>query len=206
MTDRQFNEDKLVIATHNVGKMQEIKALFAGFNFTILSAKDLGLPEPEETETSFVGNAVLKARAAALVSGTTALADDSGLSVVALNGAPGVYSARWAGPDRDFNIAINAVKEALSKTQSDDMRAEFVCALALVWSDGHAVSVEGRAQGTVTFPARGTLGFGYDPIFQPYGHNISFGEMDPNAKHAISHRADAFTKLLSRCFISRNDK
>lgn len=206
MTDRQFNEDKLVIATHNVGKMREIEALFAGFNFTILSAKDLGLPEPEETETSFIGNAVLKARAAALVSGTTALADDSGLSVVALNGAPGVYSARWAGPDRDFNIAINAVKEALSKTQSDDMRAEFVCALALVWSDGHAVSVEGRAQGTVTFPARGTLGFGYDPIFQPYGHNISFGEMDPNAKHAISHRADAFTKLLSRCFTSRNDK
>ena len=206
MTDRQFNEDKLVIATHNVGKMQEIKALFAGFNFTILSAKDLGLPEPEETETSFIGNAVLKARAAALVSGTAALADDSGLSVVALNGAPGVYSARWAGPDRDFNIAINAVKEALSKTQNDDMRAEFVCALALVWPDGHAVSVEGRAQGTVTFPARGTLGFGYDPIFQPYGHNISFGEMDPNAKHAISHRADAFTKLLSRCFTSRNDK
>ncbi len=205
MTDRQFNENKLVIATHNFGKMQEIRMLFADFNFTILSATELGLPEPDETEDSFVGNAVLKARAAALASGMAALADDSGLSVVALNGAPGVYSARWAGPNRDFNIAMAAVKEAILKSQSEDMRAEFICALALVWPDGHAVSVEGKIKGTLTFPARGTLGFGYDPIFQPYGHNSSFGEMDPNAKHAISHRADAFAKLLSRCFIPNND-
>ena len=205
MTDRQFNENKLVIATHNVGKMQEIGMLFANFDFTILSATELGLPEPDETEDSFVGNAVLKARAAALASGMAALADDSGLSVVALNGAPGVYSARWAGPNRDFNIAMAAVKEAILKSKSDDMRAEFICALALVWPDGHAVSVEGKIKGTLTFPARGTLGFGYDPIFQPYGYNISFGEMDPNAKHAISHRADAFAKLLSRCFIPNND-
>ena len=205
MTDRQFNEDKLVIATHNAGKMREIRVLFAGFDFTIISATDLGLSEPDETENSFIGNAVLKARTAALASGTAALADDSGLSVVALNGAPGVYSARWAGLNRDFNVAMTAVKEALSKAQSDDMRAEFICALALVWPDGHAVSVEGKVQGILTFPARGTLGFGYDPIFQPYGHNISFGEMDPNAKHAISHRADAFAKLLSRCFITNND-
>ena len=206
MTDRQFNENKLVIATHNVGKMQEIGMLFANFDFTILSATELGLPEPEETEDSFVGNAVLKARAAALASGMAALADDSGLSVVALNGAPGVYSARWSGPNRDFNVAMAAVEEALLKSQSDDMRAEFICALALVWPDGHAVSVEGKIRGVLTFPARGNLGFGYDPIFQPNGHNVSFGEMEPKAKHAISHRADAFAKLQSRCFIPKNDE
>ena len=205
MTDRQFTEDKLVIATHNVGKMREISALFANFNFTILSATGLGLAEPNETENSFIGNAVLKAKAAALASGSASLADDSGLSVAALNGAPGVYSARWAGPNRDFNIAMKAVEEAFLKTQSDDTRAEFICALALVWPDGHAVCVEGKIQGTLKFPARGTRGFGYDPIFQPCGHNISFGEMDPDAKHAISHRADAFAKLISRCFISSNN-
>ena len=206
MKDRQFNEDKLVIATHNAGKMREIKMLFASFDFTILSATDLGLPEPDETENSFIGNAVLKARSAATASGMPALADDSGLSVVALNGAPGVHSARWAGPNRDFNVAIKAVKEALLKAQSDDMQAAFICALALVWPDGHAVSVEGKIHGILTFPARGTQGFGYDPIFQPCGHDVSFGEMNPIAKHAISHRADAFAKLISRCFISNNDK
>ena len=206
MKDRQFNENKLVVATHNVGKMREISALFADFDFKIISAIELGLAEPEETENSFIGNAVLKARAAALASGMAAMADDSGLSVVALNGAPGVYSARWAGPDRDFNIAMAAVEQALLKSKSNDKRAEFICALALVWPDGHAVSVEGKIQGILTFPARGILGFGYDPIFQPNGHNISFGEMDPNAKHAISHRADAFTKLKSRCFILNNDE
>ena len=205
MTDRLFTEDKLVIATHNDGKMREIEALFAGFDFTILSAKGLGLIEPDETEHSFIGNAVLKARAAALASNTAALADDSGLSVAALDGAPGVYSARWAGPSRNFNVAMKAVEEALLKIQSNDMRAEFICALALVWPDGHAVCVEGKIQGILKFPARGILGFGYDPIFQPYGHKISFGEMDPEAKHAISHRADAFAKLISRCFIPKNN-
>ena len=205
MTDRLFTEDKLVIATHNDGKMREIEALFAGFDFTILSAKGLGLIEPDETEHSFIGNAVLKARAAALASNTAALADDSGLSVAALDGAPGVYSARWAGPSRNFNVAMKAVEEALLKIQSNDMRAEFICALALVWPDGNAVCVEGKIQGILKFPARGILGFGYDPIFQPYGHKISFGEMDPEAKHAISHRADAFAKLISRCFIPKNN-
>ena len=205
MTDRQFTEDKLVIATHNIGKMREIEGLFTGFDFTILSATQLGLAEPEETENSFIGNAVLKARATALSSGMAALGDDSGLSVAALDGAPGVYSARWAGPNRDFDIAIKAVREALLKTQSDDMGAEFICALALVWPDGHAVAVEGKIHGKLNFPARGTRGFGYDPIFQPDGHNISFGEMEPDAKHAISHRAKAFAQLISRCFILTND-
>ena len=185
--------------------MIEIKVLFAYFNFTILSATGLGLAEPDETENSFIGNAVLKAKAAALASGTASLADDSGLSVAALNGAPGVYSARWAGPNRDFNIAMTAVREALLKTQSDDTRAEFICALALVWPDGQAVSVEGKTQGVLKFPPRGTRGFGYDPIFQPHGHKISFGEMAPDIKHAISQRADAFAKLISRCFIPNKD-
>lgn len=200
MVDRQFTENALVIATHNAGKMREIKSLFASLDFTILSAIDLGLAEPDETETSFVGNAVLKAQAAAFSSGKAALADDSGLSVAALDGAPGVYSARWAGPNRDFNMAMADVEQALVKTGSDDRRAEFVCALALVWPDGHIVSVEGRIQGILTFPPRGTKGFGYDPIFQPNGHDISFGEMEPGTKHQISHRADAFAKIMKLCF------
>ena len=204
MTDRQFAEDKLVIATHNAGKMKEIGLLFSGFNFAILSANDLDLPEPDETEDSFIGNAVLKARAATIASGYAALADDSGLAVAGLGGAPGVFSARWAGPNRDFNIAMSAVEQALKKANSDDMRAEFICALALVWPDGHAVTVEGKIQGVVTFPARGKKGFGYDPIFQPDGHSSSFGEMEPDAKHAISHRANAFSKLIKRCFSNIN--
>jgi XTP/dITP diphosphohydrolase len=200
MTDRQFTEDTLVIATHNAGKMREIGALFAGFNIHILSAADLGLAEPDETETSFTGNAILKAREAAMASGKPALADDSGLAVTALNGAPGIYSARWAGPDRNFNVAMGAVETALAKTGIKDHSAEFVCALAIVWPDGDVVCVEGRVKGQLLFPARGTKGFGYDPIFQPDGHKISFGEMNPDIKHAISHRANAFAQLLSRCF------
>jgi len=200
MADRQFTEDTLVIATHNAGKMREIGALFAGFDIHILSAADLGLAEPDETETSFTGNAILKAREAAMASGKPALADDSGLAVTALEGAPGIYSARWAGPDRDFSLAMKAVETALAKTNCADHSAEFICALAIVWPDGDVVCVEGRIKGQITFPARGTMGFGYDPIFQPDGHKISFGEMNPDAKHAISHRATAFAQLLSRCF------
>ena len=206
MTDRQFTENTLVIATHNAGKMQEICALFASFDIYILSAADLGLAEPDETETSFTGNAILKARKAAMASGKPALADDSGLSVTALDGAPGIYSARWAGPNRDFNLAIDAVETALAKTGSTDHSAEFICALAIVWPDGDVVCVEGSVKGQLMFPARGTMGFGYDPIFQPNGHKTSFGEMNPNAKHAISHRADAFAQLLSRCFVKANDQ
>ena len=200
MADRQFTEDTLVIATHNAGKMREIGALFAGFDIHILSAADLGLAEPDETETSFTGNAILKARAAAMASGKPALADDSGLAVTALEGAPGIYSARWAGLDRDFSLAMKAVETALAKTGCADHSAEFICALAIVWPDGDVVCVEGRIKGQITFPARGTKGFGYDPIFQPDGHKISFGEMSPDAKHAISHRADAFAQLIERCF------
>jgi XTP/dITP diphosphohydrolase len=200
MTNRQFTEDTLVIATHNAGKLREIGMLLAGFNIHILSAADLGLAEPDETETSFTGNAILKAREAALASGKPALADDSGLAVAALDGAPGIYSARWAGPNRDFNLAMDAVETELAKTGSMDHSAEFICALAIVWPDGGVVCVEGKVRGQLMFPARGTMGFGYDPIFQPDGHKISFGEMNPDIKHAISHRADAFTQLLASCF------
>ena len=200
MTDRLFTEDTLVIATHNAGKMREIKALFSGFGINILSASELGLDEPDETDTSFIGNALLKARAAAMSAGQPALADDSGLCVTALDGAPGIYSARWAGPKRDFSLAMTAVETALAKTGNGDSGAEFVCALALVWPDGYEVCVEGRVKGQITFPPRGKHGFGYDPIFQPDGYQMSFGEMDPDAKHAISHRADAFAQLLARCF------
>ena len=206
MTDRQFSEDTLVIASHNTGKIQEIKALFTDYGFKLLSAADLALPEPDETENSFIGNAILKAQAAALASGKAALADDSGLSVRALDGAPGIYSARWAGPNRNFTIAIEAVEAALAKSNNHNKAAEFICALALVWPDGHKVSVEGKIQGKLVFPPRGNRGFGYDPIFQPDGYTISFGQMEPNAKHNISHRADAFAKLLKRCFGSADDQ
>ena len=204
MTNRQFTEDTLVIATHNAGKMREIGSLFAGFDINILSAADLGLAEPDENETSFTGNAILKAREAAMASGKPALADDSGLAVAALDGAPGIYSARWAGPNRDFNLAMSIVETELAKTGSIDYSAEFICALAIVWPDGGVVCVEGRVKGQLMFPARGTMGFGYDPIFQPDGHKVSFGELKPDTKHAISHRADAFAQLLARCFGKAN--
>ena len=206
MTNRQFTGDTLVIATHNAGKMREISALCSGFDVDILSATDLGLAEPDETETSFTGNAILKALEAAMASGKPALADDSGLAVAALDGAPGIFSARWAGPNRNFNLAMDAVETELAKTGSMDHSAKFICALAIVWPDGDVVCVEGRVKGQLIFPARGTMGFGYDPIFQPDGHTISFGEMNPDAKHAISHRADAFAQLLARCFGKADDQ
>ena len=200
ITSRTFNDDVLVIATHNAGKLSEISTLFKGHPFHIVSAGDLGLAEPAETETSFTGNALLKARAAATASGTAALADDSGLCVEALDGAPGIYSARRAGPDKDFGLAMAAVENALRATGETNRSARFICALALVWPDGYEVVVEGQVSGQLVFPPRGNLGFGYDPIFQPDGSDISFGQMDPAAKHAMSHRADAFRQLISRCF------
>jgi len=185
---------KLVVATHNSGKARELAEILEN-RFELITAGDLGLPEPEETEASFVGNALLKARAAADASATPALADDSGLSVAALDGAPGVYSARWAGPGRDFYEAMRKVEQRLDETDSGDRSAWFTCALALAWPSGAAVVVEGRIDGALTFPPRGERGFGYDPIFIPEGSSLTFGEMDPAAKDAISHRARAFAKL-----------
>jgi XTP/dITP diphosphohydrolase len=184
---------RLVIATHNPGKARELAELVGGF--PAVSAGELGLPEPEETETTFAGNALLKARAAAEASGLIALADDSGLSVAALDGQPGIYSARWAGPGKDFAVAIRKVEERLEEVGSDDLAAWFTCALAVAWPGGAAVVVEGRVDGTLSFPPRGDKGFGYDPIFVAQGQSQTFGELDPAAKEALSHRTRAFEKL-----------
>lgn len=185
---------KLVVATHNPGKAVELAAILDN-RFELVAAGVLGLPEPDETETTFVGNALLKARAAAEASGFVALADDSGLSVTALDGAPGIFSARWAGPGKDFTEAMGKVEERLEEAGADDFSAWFTSALAVAWPGGPAVVVEGRVDGTLTFPPRGTKGFGYDPIFIPEGGALTFGEMEPAAKDAISHRTRAFEKL-----------
>ncbi|HEX4179358.1 MAG TPA: RdgB/HAM1 family non-canonical purine NTP pyrophosphatase [Caulobacteraceae bacterium] len=189
----------LVAATHNPGKAVELAALLDG-RFEIVAAGSLGLPEPDETETTFCGNALLKARAAADASGLIALADDSGLSVRALGGAPGIYSARWAGPGRDFAAAMAKVEERLEASETDDRAAWFTSALAVAWPDGPAVVVEGRIDGTLVFPPRGTLGFGYDPIFLPEGCDRTFGEMASSTKDGMSHRARAFEKLKAALF------
>jgi len=189
----------LVAATHNPGKAKELIALLDG-RFEILSAGSLNIPEPEETETTFVGNALLKARHAADLSGRIAIADDSGLSVTALDGAPGIFSARWAGPSKDFAEAMAKVEERLIETGSDDRSAWFTSALAVAWPDGPSVVVEGIVRGDLTFPGRGARGFGYDPIFVPAGYDQTFGEMDPAQKDALSHRAVAFAKLKAALF------
>lgn len=196
-TPRRFTGDTLVIASHNAGKVREIADLLGPYAATFTSAGALGLPEPEETGDTFIANAVLKARAAALA-GHVALADDSGLAVTALNGAPGIYSARWAGPEKDFAIAMRKVEDGLAG--QEDRTAEFVCALALAWPDGHVEVVEGRCPGTLVWPPRGGKGFGYDPVFVPDGYTQTFAEMEPAAKHGMSHRAEAFRQLVERCF------
>ncbi len=191
---------RLVVATHNPGKARELAAILEN-RFELVTAGELGLPEPEETETTFVGNALLKARAAARGSGLIALADDSGLSVRALGGAPGVLSARWAGPGKDFGVAMDRVETELKAAGGADARAFFTCALAVAWPDeGPALVVEGRLDGRLVFPRRGDRGFGYDPIFVPEGGRETFGEMDPEAKDAMSHRALAFAKLKAALF------
>ena len=198
MTHRPFQGGQLVVASHNAGKVREIKDLLAPYSAEVISAGDLGLPEPEETGTTFTANAELKARAAAIAANAVALADDSGLAVTALNGAPGIYSARWAGPDKDFDLAMTKIESELG--DATDRSAKFICALALAWPDGHCETFEGTVSGSLVFPPRGESGFGYDPIFVPDGHSITFAEMDPDKKHSISHRADAFAKLVDACF------
>lgn len=185
---------RLVVATHNPGKAREIHALLDG-HYVVVTASELNLPEPAETETTFVGNAMLKARHAAQASGEVCLADDSGLSVAALDGAPGIYSARWGGPDKDFGIAMRKIEDRLEDLGASDRSAFFTSALAVAWPDGPCVVVEGRIDGRLTFPPRGERGFGYDPIFVPDGRDQTFGEMDPIEKDSMSHRAIAFRKL-----------
>jgi len=195
---RRFAGGKLVVASHNAGKASEIRELLAPYPAEIISAADLNLPEPEETGLTFIANAELKARAAATVSGLVALADDSGMSVDALNGAPGIYSARWAGPTKDFAFAMKRVETELGN--NPNRRAQFNCALTLAWPDGHVESFEGTLHGHLVFPPRGTKGFGYDPIFIPEGESRTFGEISGDEKHAISHRALAFRQLVAACF------
>jgi XTP/dITP diphosphohydrolase len=185
---------RLVVATHNPGKVRELAEILEN-RFELVTAGALGLAEPDETETTFVGNALLKASAAAEASGLVALADDSGLSVTALEGAPGIYSARWAGPGRDFVLAMKKVEDRLEEARAQDFSAWFTSALAVAWPGGPAVVVEGHVHGILTFPPRGDRGFGYDPIFVPEGETLTFGEMEPLTKDGMSHRARAFAKL-----------
>jgi XTP/dITP diphosphohydrolase len=198
VTHRRLSGDRLVIATHNPGKLREIGELMQPFGVAVVGAGALGLPEPEETGTTFEANAELKALAAATRANLPALADDSGVVVPALGGAPGIYSARWAGPGKDFMAAMRRVEEGLRGKA--DRRASFVAALTLGWPDGHVETFRGEVHGTLVWPPRGTRGFGYDPMFLPRGEDETFGEMDPERKHAMSHRADAFRKLVALCF------
>ncbi len=203
---RKFDADMLVIASHNQGKVREIVECLAPFGIALAPAAGLGLGEPEETGATFRDNARIKAMAAAEHTRLPALADDSGLAVAALDGAPGVLSARWAGSERDFGAAMDRVEKALAgKT---DRRASFICAVALCWPGGadgtgvntHCEIFEGRVDGHLVWPPRGDRGFGYDPMFLPGGHDVTFGEMEPAQKHAISHRADALRRLVAACF------
>jgi XTP/dITP diphosphohydrolase len=194
---RRLAGGPLAIATHNPGKLVEIAALLAPFGLATVGAARLGVPEPEETGTSFEANAALKAVAAAQASGLPALADDSGLAVAALDGAPGIYSARWAGPKKNFGAAMRLVEQKLGG--SADRRAAFIAVLALAWPDGHVESFRGEVAGSLVFPPRGTRGFGYDPIFVPEGGRQTFGEMDQDEKHRISHRARAFALMAAQC-------
>ncbi len=194
------NETRLVLASHNAGKLREIADLLRPFDIEVVNAGALGLPEPEETGATFAENAELKARAAAAASGMAALSDDSGLCVAGLQGAPGIYSARWAGPNKDFGLAMTRVEEELQRAGSTDRRAHFVCALSLCWPDGHCETFQGEVHGQLVFPPRGARGFGYDPIFVADGYDSTFGEMDPDVKHAISHRAQAFKQMIDACF------
>lgn len=200
---RKIDGDKLVVATHNAGKLREISALLEPFGIAVTSAGELGLEEPEETEDTFVGNARIKAHFAAKESGLPALSDDSGIMVDALDGAPGVYTADWAETPngRDFPMAMEKTWTLLEDKNAPLPRtARFCCTLCLAWPDGHDEVFEGKVEGSLTWPMRGDQGFGYDPIFVPEGFDITFGEMDPDKKHQMSHRADAFAKLVKGAF------
>ncbi|MFN5758409.1 MAG: RdgB/HAM1 family non-canonical purine NTP pyrophosphatase [Sphingomonadaceae bacterium] len=205
---RKLLPGRLIIASHNQGKVREIRDLLAPFGIEPVSAGELGLPEPKETGTTFAENALIKAQASAEASGLPALSDDSGLEVLALGGRPGVYTADWAErqwfegePGRDWYMAMGKVEGLLAEQGPDvDRSAAFICTLAVAWPDGHSEIFEGRVSGSLTWPPRGTLGFGYDPVFVPTGGTQTFAEIDPAEKHAISHRADAFQKLVAALF------
>ena len=192
---RKLGKGRLVAATHNKGKVKELKDLFEPAGLEVVSAIELDLPEPDETELTFAGNALIKARAAAEATGAPALSDDSGLEVTALGGMPGVHTAIWAGEPRDFHVAMKKVEDLLQDAGATDRSARFVSCLAVVWPDGHEEVFEGYVEGDLVWPPRGEKGFGYDPVFIAKGETETFGEMDPAKKHQMSHRADAFAKL-----------
>lgn len=212
-TQRLTSGTKIVVASHNEGKVREIRDLLKPFGLRTVSAAELNLPEPDETETTFSGNAKLKAVAAAVASGFPALSDDSGLAVDGLGGEPGIYAARWAelpqvekdiyGQRRDFDMAMWHVNDQLG--DSDNRHARFICALCLAWPTGETSVYEGTVEGEMIWPPRGDRGFGYDPMFQQLGETRTFAEIDPSAKHAVSHRADAFTKFLADQFPNQNE-
>jgi len=200
---RRFQERELLVATHNQGKLEEIAALLAPFGIKVSSNTDHGLGEPEETETTFIGNARIKAKAAMEATGLPALADDSGIEINALGGAPGVYTADWAETPngRNFVMAMERAWAELEAVAAPEPRsARFCCTLVLIWPDGHEEVFEGKMDGRIVWPMRGNQGHGYDPIFQPDGHSQTFGEMDRWEKNRISHRADAFKKFVAGCF------
>ncbi|MEM1073674.1 MAG: RdgB/HAM1 family non-canonical purine NTP pyrophosphatase [Pseudomonadota bacterium] len=200
---RRFDGDQILIATHNDGKLEEMAQLFAPHRVAVLGASDMNLPEPEETEDTFVGNARIKAQSAVKLTGLPALADDSGIEVEALDGSPGVYTADWAETPngRDFVMAMTKTHEKLEAVNAPHpRRARFRATLVLAWPDGHEEVFDGCVNGTLVWPIRGTVGHGYDPMFQPDGYDITFAEMDPAEKNRISHRADAFIKLIQGCF------
>ena len=200
MTSRQFDGNTLLVASHNEGKVKEIKDLLENLRIQVVSARNLGLAEPEETGATFRENAELKAGLASQAANLPALADDSGLAIDALGGEPGIFSARWGGESRDFNLAMEKVEKRLAGNKNRS--AAFVCALSLSWPDGHFETFEGRVNGSVCWPPRGGRGFGYDPIFIASGMDLTFGEINPALKHSISHRADAFRQLSEACFAS----
>ena len=200
---RRFECDTLLVATHNAGKLEEIRTLLKPFGVTVIGDAEQNLPEPEETETTFVGNARIKAHAAARATGLPALSDDSGIEIDALEGRPGVWTADWAetGSGRDFGVAMSRAHEELLHTGAPQpWKARFCCTLVLAWPDGHDEVFPGKVDGRVVWPTRGNQGHGYDPMFQPDGYDVTFGEMDSAEKNRISHRADAFAKLVNGCF------
>jgi XTP/dITP diphosphohydrolase len=200
---RKFEGNRILIATHNAGKLEEMRELFAPFGVDVVGAAEMGLSEPEETETTFIGNARIKAHAAVAATRLPALADDSGIEVEALDDAPGVYTADWAETEdgRDFVMAMTKTHEMLEQINAPHpRRARFRATLVLAWPDGHEEIFDGRVNGTLVWPIRGTVGHGYDPMFQPDGYDITFAEMEPAEKNRVSHRADAFKKLIAGCF------
>ena len=200
MRQRVFEGNKLVIASHNQGKIREIRDLLKPLKIDVLSAKDYKMIEPDENGLSFEENALIKSNFVSKQSGLPSLSDDSGICFPDLNNSPGIYSARWAGKNKNFNLAMLKVYHGLKKLKNPANKCFFICSLSLAWPDGYNVTVSGKVDGVFTWPPRGKKGFGYDPIFKPLGHNMTFAEMEPDFKHGISHRSFAFKKLIDLCF------